>query len=284
MRKDIRLLPLVLLLFLPFQKAEAQKYPFWEAGLFAGFSTYQGELSAGLNETDFWKNAGGILVKYHFDRTIKLRAGVYAAQIHGDDAVSDFYWRKNRNLNFRTNIFEAQLAAEVHLFTGKIYNQGFHPYLFAGLAGFMFNPQGRLQNNEWLDLQPLGTEGQGTNYLRHRDKYSLISIAIPFGFGIEIDLGRNFSLGAEFGFRLTITDFLDDVSGYYPDIHEMEIAHGENSINQEMADRRLIEENYPIAEGFYRFQQRGDPSNKDSYVLFGFNITKKFTGMLCNSF
>ncbi|MBI1182958.1 hypothetical protein GC194_01710 [bacterium] len=263
--------------------AKAQNYPYLEAGFFGGFSNYQGDLSAGLNKTDFWKNAGGFLVKYHFDRTVKLRAGLYAGRVTADDATSIYYWRKNRNLNFRSNIYEFQLVSEIHMFTGPSFTKKFHPYIFGGLAGFHFNPQGRYDNT-WINLQPLGTEGQETNYLSHRSKYSLFSIAIPMGGGLEFNLGHRIYLSLEFSFRWTLTDYLDDVSGYYPDPNEMEIKYGENSLNQKMADRRLEKENYPVGEGFNRFQRRGDPTTKDRYVFFGVNLTKKFTGILCNSF
>jgi len=274
---------LLLIVVLKPSETKAQNYPYWEFGVFGGFSNYQGELSSGLNDFDFWKNAGGALAKYHFDQTVKLRAGLFVGRITADDAVSNYYWRQNRNLNFRSNIYEFQLVSEIHLFTNPIYNQGFHPYVLGGLAGFKFNPQARYDNT-WIDLQPLGTEGQETNYLAHRKKYNLVDIAIPAGVGIEISLGNHFFLDLEFGFRWTLTDFLDDVSGYYPDPNEMEISYGENSINQILADRRIEVESYPVGQDFYRYQRRGDPSNKDRYVFIGVNLTKKFTGIQCNSF
>lgn len=284
MKTTIKYILVVFTLISFSNKSYGQGYPYLEFGLFGGFSNYQGDLSSGLNDFDFWKNAGGILAKYHFDRTVKLRAGFNVGRITADDAVSDYYWRRNRNLNFRSNIFDLHVVSEIHLFTDPIYNQGFHPYIYGGLAAFKFNPQARTPDNLWVDLQPLGTEGQETNYLSNRSKYNLIDISIPAGVGIEISLGSSYFLSLDFGFRWTLTDFLDDVSGYYPDPNEMEISYGENSINQELADRRLEQENYSTADGFYRFQRRGDPTNKDRYVFFGVNLTKKFTGILCNTF
>ncbi|MGB0430277.1 MAG: DUF6089 family protein [Bacteroidia bacterium] len=285
MNNILKVFLLIAVVFFSIGKTQAQRhtYPYWEFGVFGGFSNYQGDLSSGLNDLDFWKNAGGILAKYHFDETIKLRGGFYAGTVMADDAVSRYAWRKNRNLNFRSNIYELQLVTEIHMFTNPVFNQGFHPYLLAGIAGFKFNPQARY-DNDWVDLQPLGTEGQGTNYLSHRSKYNLIDIAIPVGLGVEISLGSKFYLSFEFGYRFTLTDFIDDVSGYYADPNEMEISYGENSINQALADRRIETENYSVGEGFNRFQRRGDPTNKDRYVFFGVNITKKFNGLLCNSF
>lgn len=264
-----------------FGKAKAQNYPYWEAGLFGGFSNYIGDLSSGLNEFDTWRSAGGAVAKVHLDQNNVIRAGFTAGQLSAEDGVSDLFWRRNRNLNFRTTILEFHVASEIHLFTGPQFNRGFHPYLYVGLAGFHFNPQTRYFD-QWIDLQPLGTEGQET-YLPNRSKYSLYSIALPVGIGWDIDLGNNFSMGLEFGFRWTLTDFIDDVSGYYADPDIMESAYGEESLNVILSDRRVQEENYPGRE-HYPYQYRGDPRNKDRYVFFGVNVTKKFKGLQCNSF
>ena len=273
---------LILILFLfGASKSRAQNHPYWELGVFGGFSNYIGDLSNGLNDFSTWRNAGGIVAKLHLDQTNVVRLGFNVGQLMADDGVSDFYWKRNRNLNFRTNVYELHAATEVHLFTGPRFNKGFHPYLYGGLAVFKFNPQTRYFN-EWIDLQPLGTEGQETA-LPNRSKYSLMSIALPVGVGWDVRLGHNYYLGIEFGFRWTLTDFLDDVSGYYPDPDIMESAYGENSINVILADRRIEAENYP-GSTFYPYQWRGDPRAKDRYVFFGVNITKKFKGTQCNSF
>lgn len=274
---------LLLILIAPLSSLKAQNYPYWEFGLMAGFSNYQGDLSNGLNDWDTYKNCVGAQAKVHFDETVKLRGGFTYAQVMADDAFSRSAWRRNRNLNFRSNIFELSLVSEIHLFTSPVFNQGFHPYLIAGIAGFRFNPQARYEN-QWVDLQPLGTEGQQTNYLENRSKYSLTQIAIPTGFGVEISLGSKWYMYVEFGYRWTITDFLDDVSGYYPDPNEMEISYGENSINQTLADRRIETESYQVGEGFNRFQRRGDPTNKDRYLFVGVTVSKRLTGILCNTF
>jgi len=280
-QKTLRNSFILLFILGSFGQAKSQNYPYWEFGAFGGFSNYIGDLSTGLNNFNTWRNAGGLVTKVHLDQTNVIRGGVTVGKLSAEDGVADRYWKRNRNLNFRTNVVEIHVVSEVHLFTGPQFNRGFHPYLYAGLAGFHFNPQTRYFN-EWIDLQPLGTEGQETA-LPNRSKYSLYSIALPVGIGWDIDLGNNFSMGLEFGFRWTLTDFLDDVSGYYADPDIMESAYGEESINVILADRRIEKESYPSGS-FYPYQYRGDPRNKDRYVFFGVNITKKFRGLQCNSF
>ncbi|HLK96541.1 MAG TPA: DUF6089 family protein, partial [Hymenobacter sp.] len=68
----------------------------------------------------------------------------------------------------------------------------------------------------WVRLQPLRTEGQGQP---GRDKpYSLVTVAIPVGFGVRYKLNELFNVGAEIGYRYTFTDHLDDVgAGGYSD-------------------------------------------------------------------
>jgi hypothetical protein len=105
------------------------------------------------------------------------------------------------------------------------------PYIYAGVAVYMHNPQAiapakDLQGNalpdagQYVDLQPLGTEGQYST-LNSSDAnygikpYSLTQISIPFGIGARFRLNEVMDLSADIGFRYTFTDYLDDVSANY---------------------------------------------------------------------
>jgi len=105
------------------------------------------------------------------------------------------------------------------------------PYGFIGVAGFLNNPEAQapatdLQGNslpeagKWVKLRPLGTEGQystldptDANY--GIKPYKVAQIAIPFGIGIRLKLNQVMDFSAEWGFRYTFTDYLDDVSRNY---------------------------------------------------------------------
>jgi hypothetical protein len=95
-------------------------------------------------------------------------------------------------------------------------------YLFGGLAGIFFNPQGPY-NGAWYNLQPLGTEGQGINGKR---KYSRFTGVVPAGIGFRYGLTRKYTLGLEFGIRKTFTDYLDDTHGFYYDNSKIVDANG----------------------------------------------------------
>lgn len=274
---------LLLICVLPLASTAQRNEGYFEMGLFLGGSNYKGELSERITDITDWNTAVGLNAKYRFDRTVALRLGVNVGKISGSDFDSEDPFTVNRNLSFRSMIYEVSLATEIHLMTGPAFNKTAHPFINIGLAGFYFNPQTRY-DGRWVDLQPLGTEGQGTLEYDYAKPYSLYQFSMPVGAGIEIALTKKWYLSIEGGYRFTLTDFLDDVSGYYADPNAIAVTHGVNSDAFALYDRRIEKENYPDASGFYPFQNRGNPKDRDGYFFFGITITKKFKPLACNAF
>lgn len=181
-----------------------------------GIGIYSGDLSPkefGLYFNDV-KPAYGIFARYNPSRAISLRLSYERTTLVGDDADSPNDEIKNRGLNFKTSIGETSFLLEWNIFTlGREGGVQFTPYAFAGGTYYSFNPQGQL-NDDWIDLQPLGTEGQGI--AGYEAPYELAQFAIPFGGGFKLDLNDNVVLGFEFGGRKLFTDYLDDVSSNGP--------------------------------------------------------------------
>jgi hypothetical protein len=48
--------------------------------------------------------------------------------------------------------------------------------------------------------------------------YSLVNISIPFGFGFRYKIGAQMDLGFDFGYRVSLSDYLDDVSDDRPNV------------------------------------------------------------------
>ena len=71
---------------------------------------------------------------------------------------------------------------------------------------YNFNPQAENRNGQWVDLQPLGTEGQGTTAYPERKKYARTQIAIPFGGGIKYTLNERLNIMFSFSARKSLTD------------------------------------------------------------------------------
>jgi hypothetical protein len=107
-------------------------------------------------------------------------------------------------------------------------------------------------------LQPLGTEGEGLP--GGPKKYKRVSVSIPMAIGYRMGLGRKFTLGIEYNFRKTFTDYIDDCSGNYYDNAAILMARG--PLAAHFADPSLGLIPGQTAAG----QQRGNPKDKDSYM------------------
>lgn len=157
----------------------------------------------------------GVTFTHRFTPRISGRGGLSYGRITGSDAKAadqndgDAKYRYNRNMNFRNDLAELSAVAIFDLIPNRnnyIKRPDFVPYLFAGLAGYAGNPKGLDNNDNYVALQPLKTEGKD---------YNRAGIAIPFGIGARYKLNKSFDLGFEIGFRKTFNDYLDDVSDKY---------------------------------------------------------------------
>jgi hypothetical protein len=149
-------------------------------------------------------------------------------------------YRYARNLSFRNRIKELSVTAYFDLFKNEstyISRVKWTPYVYLGFAAFLHNPQAKApakdlmgkplaQAGQWVDLRPLGTEGQyskldPTDVNYGIKPYSLFQVAIPGGVGARFRLNEVMDLWGDIGFRYTFTDYLDDVSGNYVDLNKL---------------------------------------------------------------
>lgn len=193
------------------------KAQYFETGLTAGGMSYIGDLQPNKPDTKSFGLSGGAFVRWNYSPIFAVKASAIYGSFVGADKYA-YGSRKSRNLESVTTIYEVATTAEINLtkfdiIDGRITS----PYLFAGVSGLYFNPQVRQQDG-YVDLQPLGTEGQ---LLDGGKGYSRFAFAIPMGAGFKIALNKRVNLGFEFGFRYAFTDYLDDVSGNYPNLEEL---------------------------------------------------------------
>ena len=257
-----------MLLLLPVT-ASSQKL---ELGVFGGLSNYQGDLAPvafTLRET---KPAYGFVARYNVNKFFTLRANGMYGRISGNDGKTLLEWRHIRNLSFETHIYELSLVSELHLFGYEdCGGKRFSPYAYFGLGVFNFNPK-TIYNGQWVELQPLGTEGQGTSLYPERQPYKLTQVSIPFGGGIKFRVGRGLNLSAEIGWRKTFTDYLDDVSLTYVD---RDILIAENGLLSHNLSNRSGEV-LPSPINRLNGEQRGDPTDKDWYLFGGLILSYTF--------
>lgn len=234
--------------------------------------------------------------RFKFERRWSVKGGFYYQRVSGADKLTEEIYRKNRNLSFVSNIFELSGQIEFYLTKGeqpvkryKIrgargWTQSFvtiQVYTFMGVGAFYFNPKAKY-NGKYVALQPLGTEGQG--FPGQPDKYSRISMAIPFGLGLKQNIDKHWTIGLEMGARKTYTDYLDDVSNTYYDNTKLRQERGHMAAD--LADPKVglvpvelmggyTNETYRGGNQGGHGQQRGDIRDKDAYMFVNITVGYK---------
>ena len=240
-----------------------------ELGLFGGVSYYMGELNPG--KPFFMPSfAGGLVFKHNYNARWAWRISALYGNVQADDSRSEVPSQIQRNLSFRSQVIEFSPMLEFNFFPYEVgnLNRPATPYIFGGFALFRFNPKAEYQG-DWVALQPLGTEGQGTTSFPDRKEYSLINAAFPFGIGFKFHAGR-LALAIEWGLRKTFTDYLDDVSTTYVD---PDLLYATNGVLAALIADRSVVNPGEINTG----RQRGNPSNKDWYSFAGITLSYKLS-------
>ena len=193
-----------------------------------------------------------------------------------DDATKGRYFR---NLSFRSAISEVALTGEMHPLLLKDYGDGafphLSPYLMAGIAKFSFNPQ-TYYGGQWVDLQPLRTEGQGFKEYRDRPLYRLNATSYPIGIGLRYEISSLFFARFEVVQHFTSTDYLDDVSqGNYvdPALFSTYLSPANAALATQLFDRHTeLNPSYqPVAGDI-----RGNSKDNDSYFTFNLKLSFVF--------
>ena len=247
---------------------QAQNY---EVGILLGTSGYSGDITPEAKYLSTGKNheALGLFARFDINRNFAWRASYNYAKISGDDANASDAGRLNRNLSFRSTIHELALLGE---FNPIGSDKRFYPYLYGGAAIFHHNPE-TVYQGQLVELQPLGTEGQGMTGFD--SKYKLTQISIPLGVGFKFRVTNHLNLGVELGVRKTFTDYLDDVSGTYVNYNDLEAGNG--SVAAALGNRAgelLGTEPIVVETG----AKRGNAEKDDWYYVAGVTLSYQFYG------
>ncbi len=268
------------------QDVNWKKYPYEIIGGF-GPSFMLGELGGGngvgrnsILDMDFLSTrfGGSIGLRKTFRERVSWQFTYSMGMIYGNDDKTEEFYRNDRNISFRSPIQEFNGRIEYKIRKergGHIYDlMGVRgqravklaTYCFVGFGVYHFNPKAKI-NDEWIALQPIGTEGQ--NYLETRRKYSTVQLCIPMGLSVKYSLNKRWAISAEAGVRFLFTDYLDDVSKTYadPDL----VAYNDKTVPDNTA-RYAADPAYDehTSNGTYHYynEQRGDPYDKDFYMFF----------------
>lgn len=275
----------------------------WEAGINIGPSGFLGDLGGNTGKgTHFVKDLNlqltnimkGVFITAYPTDWFGVRLAAESGKLEGDDAIistngADELWRKQRDLDFRTNITEGYIAIE--LFPFMILNSfqesqpRIRPYVVGGVGVFHFNPQGSVKdangNKTWYYLHPLRTEGQGMKEYPNVKEYSLTQLNLPLGCGLKYFASDRVTMSLEFLYRKTFTDYIDDVSHNYidPNLFDRYLSASDALIARRVSDKTIG----IITPGITRYApgtERGNPKSNDAY----FNVFLKFGVRLGESY
>ena len=238
-----------------------------EIGVWGGITNYFGDLNT-KTSFKFVRPGAGVFYRYNIKYRGAWRTSVNWGTAEFDDAKTNMAWNRQRNLSFRSQIFDISSVIEFNFFK---YDKGskkhwYTPFIGTGIALFFFNPQAQY-NGRWYYLQPLGTEGQNDPSYSGVKKYRLFNFAIPIVGGFKFSFKRNWNIAIEAGVRKTFTDYLDDVSGKYPSYASL--PGGSGGLAGALSDRSG-EVGEKIGKPGY---QRGQSPNKDDYFFGGISIS-----------
>lgn len=255
-----------------------------EFGISAGAAHYFGDLNtrARLNRP---KIALGAFFRKQFGNYVALRVSAHYAQL----GYSDVYNTKNefelrRNLSFNTNLWELALQGDFNFFRFEpgTLDYAFTPYVTIGVGAFSYDPYAYYQGQKVFlrSLPGGGTEGQGlTGYAK---PYDAMAFCIPFGMGVKYNINEKVNIGFEVVYRFTTTDYLDDVSGKYPNPADFpKNPDGSLTLSEILSDRsgETGLDKIGFVNGTAR--QRGYPKQKDQYVMAEITLSFNLSSYRC---
>jgi hypothetical protein len=285
----------IFLSFLLFSKSYSQSLVFGtgktkvEVGINIGPSFFLGDLGGHRGKgTRFIKDLNlplteimtGAYVTFYPNDWLGFRAAAQYGKLEAEDRIintkgNDELYRKQRNLDFRTNIAEAYIAAEVFPFmllnkNNEDYKPRLRPYGVIGVGVFHFNPQGSLTDangkKTWYYLRPLHTEGEGFPEYPNRKEYSLTQVNIPMGCGLKYIISDRVNISFEILLRKSLTDYIDDVSTTYinPALFDKYLTPQNARIARQISDKVFAIVNPGLTRNSPG-TQRGNPNQNDSY-------------------
>jgi len=245
---------------------KAQRHEF---GSSFGATNYFGDLN---HEQRIEPDFGYFQILYKNNRTKYYTFGISAARasLSSSDANSNIAWQQNRNASFRSNINELSSFLELNFIPmDKSGKKNFIvPYMKFGTGVFNFNTF----TNSGVPLTVLNTEGQSIS----GNPIASFNMFLLYGLGIKIGLGKHLSFGFDISLRKTSTDYLDDVSGLYPDEDIIRRVYGQE------ADLTLQYVNTSLDENIdLQGKQRGSSFKSDDYILGGFFFTYTINNPKC---
>ncbi|MEP7238173.1 MAG: DUF6089 family protein [Ferruginibacter sp.] len=223
----------------------------------AGIASYLGDLKSGNNiysQASYSFSAGAT---YAFTNKIHAKFDIGIERLQAADSKNKEAQFKARNLSFKSSVFDMSVSAEYNIL--NLNNYKLTPYVSAGVGVMLFYTYANDATGRKQYLRELGTEGQGL--AGYPEMYSRTAVIFPLGLGVKYPINEKLTLSLDFNYRVTGTDYIDDVSkAGYPD---KALLDARNPITAQFTWR-----GNEVGGGVYPKNlnlPRGNPKNKDGY-------------------
>jgi hypothetical protein len=280
-------------------------------GIRAGASNYLGDIGGKADpRKDFIADmhfpstrwATGVFYRKRRSKKIAWSSTLDYIRIQDEDALTTYFPRRARNLKFKNDMVELAIRGEFTLFyDSDLTNMGyFSPdmkiYVFAGVAGLYSNPRGYINEyaadyiarkeggsyldyyGDWVNVRSWRTEGQ-------EKPYSPVTFALPSGIGMYFTYMKKWRFGWEYAWRMTFTDYLDDISTTYPTSSQIKASAGDESniatgyilysFDESLfVNGRSVEDGIPQENFYYPGSPRGNSLNNDNYMTLQIYVSK----------
>lgn len=148
----------------------------------------------------------GIGLRYKIQENIAAKVNIIGGMLNGSDNYTKSPSREPRHISANVFLFELSAQGEYSVIKEKLStrytfrNMGdfklrnVNTYLFAGIGGFYFRTKIKNEGspNANINNAPLS-----------------FILAIPVGVGFKYGINKKYSLGVEFGYRKTFSDYID---------------------------------------------------------------------------
>lgn len=211
-----------------------------------GAGYYLGDLKrTSLPQGSYMRPVVGASVHYRYRYFLDFSYRFSYGELVGGDHMGNV--KPERNLDFRTFYYTNELR--VNYYPVTVFSNGvpkkkastaacsfgkesprevFKPSIGLGIGHFHFNPYTQSGPDGKVFLRPLGTEGQ--NIPGYRKPYKLDQPVLIYDVGFIVNPLRNLELEVNVEYMQLFTDYLDDVSGSYPNRADLLANSGAQSV------------------------------------------------------
>ncbi len=255
---------------------------------------------------------GGVFARYALHPGFVLRGSIDYGSVYANDNWNEnksdkatspddiAFQRFSRNLDVQSNIWEGNILFEINpLRLGNLEKHSakkrMQPYILLGGGYFHYRAKGTYVprgsdgrpngQGRRVDLDNLYLENQGPQSPEVDSMLTAAGLTLPTGptkmwvpqvcggIGVRWDLADQVSLGIEYLYRYTFTDYLDNVSGTYVDPRVFDIIHHDDPEKAQMA-KDMYDKSWILDKDATHKpgDLRGDASTKDAYSTLSISV------------